>query len=744
MIRAIVFFILLFSVLNNISAKHIIGGVMYYEWVSSNGNINRYRIVLKMYRDCKPEQNKAEFDGLSGQLEAWATIYQGTSLYRERFDFGRPSVNNIGVEVTNKCLVVPPDICVEEGIYTTMVDLPVSTSSYFITYQRCCRNNSISNLVSPGDVGATFVVEITPRAQTLNNTSPQFVNFPPTAICANFPLIFDHSATDKNGDSLAYSLCAPFQGGGNDEMGTSGCAVLAPDPDCPPPYDEVSYRSPYSALNPLGGNPILSIDPATGLLSGMPTTIGQFVVGICVKEYRNGQLLSEIRRDFQFNVTSCSKTVDALVEALGVEGRNIEIKVCGDSVVNITNNSTLTSNIFDQTWNFDYMGQTQTSKTKDLRLPVPDLGLYIGTLILNPGLPCSDTAFIRLNVFPDIRAEFKHTYDTCLGKFIDFENLSVSDAGPIITNVWKANDVQFATSSDAQFNTLEPDYYNMELIVSDQNECKDSISKQVPFFPIPKDELTDPGRLTGCDPFTVQFEKPNDYITDQYEIIWQFGDGNTGSGINPVHQYTEPGVYSIGINVKNVFGCETSANFPQTITVIESPVAGFSYLPRELSNLTPTINIEDQSQSASFWFYDFGNGSQSSDRNPAFTYQDTGVYIINQIVTHDNGCKDTIEVRVDVAPKYTLFLPNAFIGGGLTDNGYYGPVGVPFGIKEFEMAIFDRWGNKVYVSDNFEDRWDGKDKNGQVMPNGVYAVKVTLTEPRGSERIVRGSALLVQ
>ncbi len=745
MVRIIVFFILIFLFQNNLSAKHIIGGVMYYEFVSSTSNTNTYRIVLKMYRDCKPEPNKADFDGLNGQVLALATIYLGnTNIFINQFNFGNPSIKKISVEVTNKCLVVPPDICVEEGIYSTLVELPVSTSSYFVSYQRCCRNNSITNLVRPGDIGATFVVEITPRAQNLMNSSPEFLNFPPTAICANFPLIFDHSGVDKDGDSLVYSLCAPFLGGGNDDMGNSGCNVVAPDPDCPPPYDEVPYRSPYSALNPLGGSPGLSIDPKTGMLSGTPNVVGQFVVGICVKEYRNGLLLSEIRRDFQFNVTSCSKTVDALVEAMGVEGRNIEIKVCGDSVVDITNNSTLVSNIFDQAWQFNYLGQIQTSKTKDYRLSVPGLGLYTGTLILNPGLPCSDTAFIRLNVFPDIRADFKHTYDTCLGKVINFENLSLSDAGPIITNSWKANEIQFSNSFNAQFNTLAPDFYNMELIVSDQNECMDSISKLVPFFPIPKDELISPGQLEGCDPFMVHFEKPNNYITDQYEIIWQFGDGTTGSGTDPTHTYTQPGVYTIGINVKNVFGCETEAVFPQTVTVIESPVADFSYLPRELTNLAPTINISDESLRASFWFYNFGNESESSERNPTYTYPDTGIYVITQIVTHDNGCKDTLMVRVDVAPKYTLFLPNALIGGNTGDNGTYGPVGVPFGIKDYEMSIYDRWGNRVYVSEDFEARWDGKNKNGQVLPNGVYAVKVKLTEARGEKRIVRGSAFLVQ
>jgi len=727
------------------AAKHIIGGVMSYEFISNSGNINRYKLVLKMYRDCKPEANKADFDGLFNQVPALATVFINTNqIFIDQLNFGVPAVKVIGLEITNKCLVLPPDICVEEGVYTAFVDLPVSTSSYHITYQRCCRNNSISNLVRPGDAGATFTVEITPRAQNEMNSSPQFSNFPPTAICANFPLVFDHSGIDKDGDSLVYSLCAPYIGGGNDDNGSNGCFVVAPDPDCPPPFDEVTYRPPYSALNPLGGDPILTINSMTGLLSGTPTVTGQFVVGICVKEYRAGLLLSEIRRDFQFNVTPCTKTVNALVEALGIEGRDIEVRVCGDSILNITNNSSIATNIFDLTWDFDYMGQKQSGKTKDFVLKTPDLGLYTGTLLLNPGLPCSDTAFIRVNVFPDIRADFSQTYDTCLGKVIDFMNLSVSDAGPIQTSTWKANEVVFATTSDAQFNTLEPDFYNMELIVSDQNQCMDSISKTVPFFPIPKDELISPEAMEGCDPFTVHFQRPNNYITNDYDITWQFGDGSTGKGTDPTHQYTEPGIYNISVNVQNVFGCETEAVFPQTITVVESPIAGFTYLPKELSNLKPLLNITDASKDASFWFYSFGNGSQSSDRNPEYTYPDTGMYVITQIVTHENGCKDTIQINVDVAPKYTIFLPNAFIGGNLGDNGVYGSVGIPFGIKSFELSIYDRWGNKVFGTTDFNGRWDGKNKAGQVLPNGVYAVKVKLTEARGGEREIKGTAVLVQ
>ncbi|MFZ1227068.1 MAG: hypothetical protein WAQ83_03605, partial [Saprospiraceae bacterium] len=115
---------------------------MSYEFISNSGNINRYKLVLKMYRDCKPEANKADFDGLFNQVPALATVFINTNqIFIDQLNFGVPAVKVIGLEITNKCLVLPPDICVEEGVYTAFVDLPVSTSSYHITYQRCCRNN---------------------------------------------------------------------------------------------------------------------------------------------------------------------------------------------------------------------------------------------------------------------------------------------------------------------------------------------------------------------------------------------------------------------------------------------------------------------------------------------------------------------------------------------------------------------------------------------------------------------------
>ena len=108
---------------------------MYYEFAGQSGNLITYRITLKMYRDCKPEANKANFDGLIGEIPALGTIYRGNGVLPiAEINFGTPIVKKLDVVVTNKCLVVPPGICVEEGIYTTTIQLPVSTSSYYIVY----------------------------------------------------------------------------------------------------------------------------------------------------------------------------------------------------------------------------------------------------------------------------------------------------------------------------------------------------------------------------------------------------------------------------------------------------------------------------------------------------------------------------------------------------------------------------------------------------------------------------------
>ena len=155
----------------------------------------------------------------------------------------------------------------------------------------------------------TYYVEITSEAQSGCNNTPAFENIPPLKICVGEPLDYLHGISETEGDSLVFSLCSPLIGGGTAGWQTPGNASdfdgTNPDPDAPPPYNLVSFISPFTPNDPISSDPIISIDSNTGLLSGTPIVSGEFVIGICVQEFRNGEFLSEVRRDVHFNAFVC-------------------------------------------------------------------------------------------------------------------------------------------------------------------------------------------------------------------------------------------------------------------------------------------------------------------------------------------------------------------------------------------------------------------------------------------------------
>jgi hypothetical protein len=258
--------LLLFATLSaEAFAAHIVGGSITYEYIGQFGNAKRFRFTMKVYRDCA--SGGAPFDD-----PANIAIYRGNYFNNSYFtDYSVPlaSVEPITINEPD-CINNLPFLCLEEGTYYWDEDLPISNESYFIVYQRCCRTNAITNIFDPANTGATYHAEVTPQAQQLQNNSPYFNNFPPPVVCNNYPLQVDFAATDPDGDQLVYSFCAPYAGGGNPPGGGFGCDAIIPNPPCPPPFDEINFIGQYSDTQPMAGNPVISIHPQTGIITGTP------------------------------------------------------------------------------------------------------------------------------------------------------------------------------------------------------------------------------------------------------------------------------------------------------------------------------------------------------------------------------------------------------------------------------------------------------------------------------------------
>lgn len=756
------FFICFLSTSISVFSRHIIGGEITYKCLGDGD----YEFEMFVYRDC--DSDGAPFDPL-----APISIFRcGDEVNCLDLIQGSQGTNFL-VPLAEESRIPPPDIeclqasrlpCVEQGIYRFKlsdqgITLRNITDSYYIVYQRCCRNETITNLVNPGDIGSTYFTQITPEAQELCNNSAVFKEFPPTIICANFELEFDHSAIDEDGDSLVYFFTTPILGGGPDlsPEGNSLCTGASPNPSCPPPFDNVRYNRGYSSRTPLG-NPNISlppeeaqavtIDSVTGMITGIPTIQGQFVVGVAVAEYRDSVLLNITRRDFQFNVLPCDADVNAIIASDTMIGdRQFVSTICGETTVDFEHESTLARNIKAVQWEFVLApGDTLETMTESATVEFPALGEYNGRLIVNPGSKnCADTADINVRLFPRTEADFSFAFDTCMVGPVTFTDNSFTDATRIERYIWDFGDSNGSGQRNPRHQYASAGDKTTTLTVVDNNNCRKTVSKEFGYFPLAPTIVIGPSSVDDCTPASIFFDNLTEPVTEEYDLDWDFGDGNTSTELTPTHVYEEPGIYTVSLSIVSPFDCQNDTIFPALIRVQESPVADFNFTPEEVTLLNPVVNFKDQSTNVNGWFWNFDNIGTSIQRDPTFTFRDTGVHNIQLVVTHPNGCRDTTNQLIDIVPVVRLFMPNAFTPNDDGKNDTFAPVGLTEGAFNYQFAIWNRWGDRVFHTTDATARWNGSKNNaGDVLPNGVYVYVLTYTDPRGREFELKGYATLIK
>ena len=736
-----------------LQAKHIIGGEVYYDClgIDSSGNqkLATFQITFNMYRDCFG--GGAAFDD-----PARFGLYSGSgSNWNWQETFFAPVTSESFLPINDDpCVEEPTDVCVEKGVYVFEITVPVINESYLLTYQRCCRNNTIVNIENPESTGAVFQVEISPLAQQICNDSPTFDNFPPIVICANTPLVFDHKASDNEGHELVYELCTPITSGGtlgtNENPGDpNSCFGVTPNPQlCLPTYDDVIFKLPdFSSQNPLGVAAGTTINTFSGLLTANPTITGQFVVGVCVKEYRNGELLSVVQRDFQFNVTQCQILVYADVgNDEVIKEQEFLIRSCGENEITFENLSEDKNFIEAYLWEFDLGNETVTSNLENPTITFPDIGSYFGQLIINPDSDdCRDTAKLFIEVFPEIIADYEYDYDTCVAGDVVFDDLSFSGSGIILDWEWDMNEEDTIKNAEHSYLFDTPDIKTVKLKVTDINDCTDTKIVDIPYFPIPSQVLVEPSTFEGCRPANITFNNLSIPISDAYDILWDFGDGGQDTVISPRYEYQETGIYSVGLEITSPLGCYTSREYPFWIQVKPSPIANFSYSPDPVTSNNSTVAFKDRSEDAISWQYIFNDEVSVFQPDVNYTFQDTGLQVVQLVVLHPSGCPDTLTQLIDVIPLASIFLPNAFSPNGDGINDLFKPKGNFFGVKDYELRIYNRWGEQIFETQDPDEGWNGRVLNVRNQsPPGVYVYKLFYTGPRGAPIVEEGFATIVR
>ncbi|MDD3877620.1 MAG: PKD domain-containing protein [Bacteroidales bacterium] len=256
--------------------------------------------------------------------------------------------------------------------------------------------------------------------------------------------------------------------------------------------------------------------------------------------------------------------------------------------------------------------------------------------------------------------------------------------------------------------------------------------------------------LNGCEPLSVQFV--DNSAPSIHFWSWEFGDPTSTDNIstqqNPIHVYQTPGVYTVSLFVATTDNCEGVLTVPQMIEVYPNPVAEFSLSPSVTDEENALIFFYDESVLASVWHWDFGNSSSgtqntSNSQSTSHYYTSEGTYTISLMVESVHGCVDSTSKEVIIKPSFTFYIPNVFTPDGDNINDYFQGFGT--NIVEYSMMIFNRWGEMLYETDDYNIPWDGKSLNAsEVCMQDVYVYRIVILDINGKVHKYYGHVTLLK
>ena len=225
----------------------------------------------------------------------------------------------------------------------------------------------------------------------------------------------------------------------------------------------------------------------------------------------------------------------------------------------------------------------------------------------------------------------------CNPTAVNFTDATSIFSGSVASWAWDFGNATVDSTQNASTTYITVGQYDVQLITISNHGCADTLLlvDTVTISPIPNPTFgLDTFACTGQDVFFTNTSTGNGLT-----YSWDFGDGNTSTLFEPVHQYANEGTFTVCLTVMSSDGCDST--LCKTL-VIANPVAAFTSNTQYLPCVGDSIMYIDQSSNAIAWNWSFGDGDTSVVQNPTHTYTTTGFYDVQLIVQGASGCFDTL------------------------------------------------------------------------------------------------------
>jgi gliding motility-associated-like protein len=323
---------------------------------------------------------------------------------------------------------------------------------------------------------------------------------------------------------------------------------------------------------------------------------------------------------------------------------------------------------------------------------------------------CASTVPVTITVLPIPNLEINALDSSlCAGEQV---NLA---AGGALSYEWNGLQLAGNTSTSVNYLPTQSEWVYLSGQSVDGCLAEDSLWIQVNELP----DLVISGDTTICASEEVQL-----LVAGAYTYSWSTGETSSSLVFAPTQ--TTP-IQVVGTDIN---GC--TGTLSTTITVFPMPNASFSS-DISVVSIDATEVVFTNSSSGGLtntWDFSFLPLFESSESVIEVTFpQVQGVYLVGLEVENEYGCVDEAFVSIQVVSNVIYYVPNAFTPDGDEFNQVFIPVFTSgFDPYNFNMEIYNRWGELIFASQNHLEGWDGS-YGGYKCPSGVYSWKITYKTP---------------
>jgi gliding motility-associated-like protein len=423
----------------------------------------------------------------------------------------------------------------------------------------------------------------------------------------------------------------------------------------------------------------------------------------------------------------------------------VTISVSNDTIV-CENGTATVSGLGSVGSSFSYHWSQTADLSASQLISSPTVGNYYYVYAENQDGCLSESDSIYVDVHPPLSATLTPDFAICPGdNALITATAADGNGGPYYFN-WTSGASGNGTTHSINESPVITTNYQVE--VSDGCETTHLFLDIVltvspvpnPLFDVVVDSICENAIFelhNTTDPFMVQNSQ------------WNISDGQVYSNLDTITTNAMvDGIYDVSLTITSPDGCVNTTTINGALRSMPRPTANFRYSPTTITALNTAVTMENLSTGnhLSHWYVQYGTPSYSSASNPVIVLPEGVVdnYIVQLIAETNFGCTDTTSQIVKVTPEVILYAPNTFTPDDDEFNATWKISIEGIDPSEFELKVYNRWGELVWISLDPSADWDGTYK-GEVVSSGVYNWTIRAKDANTSENHTwRGNVLLIK